>query len=385
MGEQIKNMMVGFVMIAACAFTIALILFLKPSEGDRGKTYYLRFSNINGIGEGTRVLFAGRPVGEVTSIQEIIDARKQPSDDMGRTYFYQLTISVDSSVTIYSTDEISIQTTGLLGEKSIAIIPKAPGKNVIPQAVGTEPIYAGSSDPLETAFSELSDLANKMQSTFSYLNDILEENKETISGAITSFKSTLDQADQALTQFNQSGIIEEAKQGITKFTSAMGRVDTSLQELEQGQFFPHMADIARALSQGEGTLGKLIVNEDMYLKFSALLSKANTMMNDINQYGILFHLNKTWQRDRLQRVTLINSLDTPETFKEYFTQEVDSVNLALERLSLLLDKAQTSPEKQKIFQNSAFTQDFAEFLREVNALADHVKLYNEELQEVSKN
>lgn len=383
MGEQIKNMMVGFVMIAACAFTIALIFFLKPSEGDKGKIYYVRFSNISGIGEGTRVLFAGRPVGEVTSISEIYDARKQPSDSQGRTYFYQLTLSVDSSVTIYSTDEIAIQTTGLLGEKSIAIIPKAPKANVIPHVIEGGPIYAESSDPLETVMSELSELANEMETTFQHINDLLQQNKETITGAITSLKSTLDQADIAITEFNQSDLIKTATQGVSRFNSAMNSVDQALNTLEQEKFFPHIANVASSLSQGEGTLGKLIVQDDMYLKVSGLLSKANTMMNDINQYGILFHLNKTWQRERLQKITLLHSLDTPQSFKNYFTEEVDSVNLALQRLSLLLDKAEKNPEKEKIFHNAAFVQDFAEFLQEVTSLAENVKSYNEQLQETA--
>jgi hypothetical protein len=102
MGDQIKNMLVGLLMIAACAFTISLILFLKPSVGDAKKTYYVRFSNINGIGVGTRVMFAGKPVGEVVAVDEIYDARKQPSDTLGRVYFYQLVLKVDSSVTIRS-------------------------------------------------------------------------------------------------------------------------------------------------------------------------------------------------------------------------------------------------------------------------------------------
>ena len=90
MGDQIKNMLVGLLMIAACAFTISLILFLKPSVGDGKKTYTALFSNINGIGLGTRVTFAGKPVGEVIELDEVANARKQPFDKSGKIYFYQL-------------------------------------------------------------------------------------------------------------------------------------------------------------------------------------------------------------------------------------------------------------------------------------------------------
>ncbi|MBM3207506.1 MAG: MCE family protein, partial [Chlamydiae bacterium] len=154
MGEQTKNMLVGFFILAACALTVSIILFLKPSVGDGKKTYIVRFSNINKIGVGTQVLFAGKPVGEVVSVEEIYDARKQPNDSIGRVYYYQLKLKVDSSVSIYNTDDVAITTSGLLGEKSISITPKAPPKGVTPKLITTQPIYADSVDPLESAFNQ---------------------------------------------------------------------------------------------------------------------------------------------------------------------------------------------------------------------------------------
>lgn len=386
MGDQIKNMMVGIVMLAACAFTVALILFLKPSVGDEKKAYEVRFSNINGIGIGTRVMFAGKPVGEVVDVTEIANARKEPSDSLGRIYFYQLTLKVDSSVTIYNTDVITIQTSGLLGEKSIAIIPSTPKAGVIVRPIKKEVIYAQSADPLETAFYQISNLATTMDKTFEYLHDWLQKNGDSLSKAVTSFTDTMDQIDTTMIKVNQSQIIEEAQKGITQFALTMERMQNSIKELQEGHFFTNLNEVASNVSQttksiatGKGTLGKLIEEDDTYMQVTSLLTKADTVMNDINHYGILFHLNKTWQRERLQQITLLNSLNTPTSFKEYFEQEVQDVNLAMSRLSMLLERADKSPQKQAIFKNGQFTKEFAEFLREVDTLAKNVKLYNEEL------
>src|SRR3990167_9348041 len=138
MGEQTKNMLIGLFVIVACVTIVWLIMFLKPSVGDGKQTLYVRFANINQINVGTRVLFAGKPIGEVVAIQEINDARKKPlSDVLGEIYYFQLVLKIDSSVHVYDTDEITVQTSGLLGEKSIAIIPKVPPKGVTPKLVGT--------------------------------------------------------------------------------------------------------------------------------------------------------------------------------------------------------------------------------------------------------
>jgi phospholipid/cholesterol/gamma-HCH transport system substrate-binding protein len=388
MGDQIKNMMVGLVMLSACAFTIALILFLKPSVGDSRKTYEVRFSNVNGIGIGTRVMFAGKPVGEVTNLIEIKDARKERADSLGRIYFYQLTLKVDSSVVIYSNDIITIQTSGLLGEKSIAIIPEEPKPGELVRPVKKEALYAESADPLETAFYQLSKVAKSMGGTFTYLQDWLEKNGDSLATAVSSFGDVMQEANQTLKQVNNSKIIANVDQGTAYFASLMKQVRDSMQELCDAKFFTNMGSIATniahttgSIANAKGTLGKLIEEDDMYMQVTSLFTKADTLMNDINHYGILFHLNKTWQRQRLQQITELNALSTPAAFRSYFEQEVQDVNLALSRLSLLLEKADQSPDKERIFENKQFAKDFAEFLREVNNLSKSVKEYNEQLVE----
>lgn len=242
MGEQTKNMLIGLFVIVACFLVISMVFFLRPEVGDGRQKVYARFANINKIDIGTRVMFAGKPVGEVVAIEEIHDARQMPSTDLlGRVYFYQLTLRIDSQVKIYDTDEMSIQTSGLLGEKSIAITPKAPPKGVIPTLVTNQPVYAESADPIENAFLELSDLANDMQATVKDAHRWIQKHGEELGAAVRSF-----------------------------------------------------SEIAQGLAKGEGTLGRLLEQDDLYLRM-------NTLMSDLNNYGLLFHLNKSWQRQHLQK------------------------------------------------------------------------------------
>ena len=162
--DYMKNMLIGLFVVVACALIVGIILFLEPSVGDGKETLVVRFSNVNGLSLGTRVMFAGKPVGEVVAIEQIKQAREQPTDELGQVYFYQLILHVDSSVHVYNTDEITVQTSGLLGEKSIAIIPRSPPKGVKPTLItASTPVYAESVDPLESAFNELSQLSDKVE------------------------------------------------------------------------------------------------------------------------------------------------------------------------------------------------------------------------------
>ncbi len=398
MGEQTKNMLIGVFVIAAVAVIISLIMFLKPSVGDGKQTLYVRFSQINQINIGTRVLFAGRPVGEVVAIQEIHDARKKPiADVLGEIYYYQLVLKIDSSIKVYDTDEITVQTTGLLGEKSIAIIPKIPPKGAAPKRVTNQPIYAQSVDPLENAFNQLSSLSKDMRKTFQLATQWLRKNGDDMGDAVRSFGSTMDELQITIQSINDQKLTTDIKTAINTFTDTLCDVQESIAELKDGDVFSNagimmenlkcasqdVKEITADISKGKGTLGRLITGDDFYLHMQAILSKVETLMNDINHYGFLFHLNKSWQRQRAQRITILNALNTPENFKNYFEMEVSQINTSMSRLSILIDKAEVSPERQEILSDEQFQKEFRELLRQAEELSENLKLYNQQLSEAA--
>lgn len=386
MREATKNMLIGTFVLLACALVIGMIFFLKPRIGDEKQTLYARFSNINRITVGTRVLFAGKPVGEVTAIKEIPYARDEPTDVLGRVYFYQLTLKIDSGVKVYTCDEISLQTSGLLGEKSVAIIPKAPPKGVVPRLITDQsPFYANSVDPIENSFNDLSSLATEMEGTFRLVTQWIEQHGEELAGSIVSFGDVMDEMKTTVAEINADHLVNEVTEATKNFSQVMCQIDNAMEQLDRGAVFSNIGDlvahlktsseaveeITQKIASGTGTIGRLVKSDDLYLQSSAILSKADTMMNDINHYGILFHLNKNWQRTRTQRMDLLNSLATPDQFKSYFEREVSQINTAMCRLSLLMNRED--------FDNERFKDDFAELLRQSIQLSDNLRLYNEQL------
>jgi len=399
MGEQNKNLLIGIFIIAACTLLVMIILFLRPKVGDGKKTLYVRFANINKISIGTRVTFAGRPVGEVVEISEIYEARAQPTDSTGSIYYYQLTLKIDSSVVVYNTDEISLQTSGLLGEKSVAIIPRPPKPGVTPEAIAKEPIYAESTDPLEHAFKEFADLADSAEELLQEITCWFKENKDCISQTIASFEGTLHHTQTLIESINNQHLVDHVNTATEYFSKAMKQIDDAIETLQKENVFTNIGDmvrnftsasismdmIAQDIADGTGTLGKLITGDDMYLRVTSLLGKADTLMNDINHYGMLFHLNKQWQRTRLQRVNLLEALSTPQDFKNYFETEVSQINSSMSRIGMLINRAEQSPKKEEILSSDQFLKDFAELLRQADDLADNLRLYNEQLMEAKGN
>lgn len=396
MKDKIKTMLIGLFVAIACGLLIGMVLFFEPSVGDGKQTLLFRFSNVNGINVGTRITLAGKPVGEVVAIQQIPDARQQSTDTLGGVYFYQLVTHLDSSVIVYTTDEITMQTSGLLGEKSINIIPKEIPKGFIARrATSKDPIYADSADPFEYALNEISGLANKMDDAFGKVSNWLDDNGQAMGSAIRSFDDAMSEASIAIGKANSTGLIEDVDVATQNFANAMGDFSTAMNTLQEENTFANtgvmirnlkdasysIEDVANNLAEGKGTLGKIMQSDDLYLRVTSLMSKVDTTLNDMNQYGVLFNLNKQWQRTRVKRANILTALDTPDQFKDYFEKEVDLINTAMARLSMLIDKAQQTEATNEILQTPLFKQDFAELMRGVEAMEANLKLYNEQLME----
>jgi len=396
--DYMKNMLIGLFVAVACGLVVGMILFLEPTVGDGDQTLIMRFSNINGISVGTRVMFAGKPVGEVAKIEQIPDAREQPTDQLGQVYFYQLVLKIDSHVKAYNTDEFTIATSGLLGEKSISIIPKAPPKGVTPKRVTAKtPIYAESVDPFESTFNELAQVADKVEETLDKVNTWIDQNGNELGAAIRAFDDAMSETAIAIERINKLHVVDDTSVAIQNFGDTMGQANDALATLRKDNVFENAGImmqnfkkvsvsvdyITDKLMHGDSTLGKLLVDEGLYLQVQSLMSKANTLLNDFNQYGLFFNLNKTWQQTRAKQASALASLDSPQDFRAYFQKEVDLINTSMGRLSMLIDRAENSSEKRRILESNAFQRDFADLMRQAEALTNNLKLYNEQLIEAA--
>jgi len=397
MTDKMKNILIGLFVTAAVTIAVAMILFLEPKVGDGKKTLRVRFTNIAGIVVGTRVAFAGKPVGEVTHIREISDARDHP-DELGRVFFYELTLKTDSSVEVYDSDEIAVRSIGLMGEKSVAILPKA-GKSAA--LITDEIIYANAVDPLENTFNQMTKVASRIEGTVGHIDTWFQQNSQPLAKSIQAFNGTVSRIDATFAlleekqfipairesadllndnlRYLRSSIIDD--QLLQKIGDLAEHLDTAARSfnVDGAAALRSLNQVAKDLASGKGTVGRLLNRDDFYLHLNSLMSKAETLMNDINHYGILFQYDKSWQRSRTKRANALKALETPKEFRTYFDGEVDAITTSLGRLSELLERAENGDEKAKIAENENFKKQFATLLRSAQSLTDTIKLYNEGL------
>ena len=367
MPDQAKNILIGIFVVAAFAIIIFVLMFLHPSVGDEKKLLLVRFANVDKISVGTRVTFAGKPVGEVIAIHELSDVDSERKGINGFVYVYELTLRVDSSVRVFNTDEVAARTSGLLGERSVAIIPYPvkPGEPLY--SVDNEIIYATETASIEDTLRDLKGIGDKVALALDNFNnalDVLNENKfwNNIAVAADHFSSITTAADNPQQ-------IQETLANLHTFSENVQKTGE------------HFLRVGERFYRGEGTLGRLFSDEEFYMRTTALLNKADTTMNDINHYGLLFHLDKGWQRLRARRLNLLQNLSTPQEFRNYFNDEVDQVQTSLERVAMVMEQleGQSICGCYEYFQSPEFRKVYAELLRRLTALEEEVRLYNQDV------
>lgn len=431
MPEKAKTVLIGCFIIIACVAILGVLLFLRPTVGDGKKKLFVCFTSIEKIQLGTRVTFAGKPVGEVVAIREIYDARSQPTGRYGHICFYELELAIDSKTVVYDTDEIALHTTGLMGEKTIAIIPKAVPKGTPSYPVTDQVMYGKSGDMVEEMLNQITSLGQKATGVIDQVQAILTEDRGPIHDAIVSIKEAAGQVNSTFAEMNKSGVVDHVSTAFANFSDISGQWKTENLGLSLPKVSNNLASITDALNKPavledtldnihsfsttlsakkgdveaiidnvrhisdrfsafsdslnpQGSIAKIFQDETMYLQLTEVLSKANVMMDDVNNYGVLFHLDKGWQRERVRRMNLMAKLRTAADFSCYFDSELGEINLSLCRIAKALDKAQKNRACRSIAQDKEFNCHYSELLGRLQEVEESLEVYRQQLIECGK-
>lgn len=290
-----KNIFLGVFVVLSLLSIAAFLFFINPKVGNGKQRIFVRFSQINGITPGTQVLFAGNPIGEVRTIRTLSSDRKISASEKA-LYFYELGLQIDSRIEIYHTDLVIPQTMGLLGEKAIAIIPKPIAKDTSSQRV-TEacPMYGDSCDPLENTMQQLIHLGKTVESVLLTLSTSMQQHS-------LSLGQTLQHLCQATSEVNAFTKTMNTSQFIPKLTELLTYIQSVCSDINM---------FSQSVIHGNGTLGKICQEEQFYHHLEGILKKLDLLLDDINRYGLLFNLNKQWQKEKIRRANC-SSLLIPE-------------------------------------------------------------------------
>lgn len=453
-GSKKAQLMVGLFFLGSVLIFAWLLLFLKPSYGDGKKLIRVRFTDIERISQGTRVTLAGKPIGEVQGIVSIANARDQ-EPIRGAIFNYELHLSVDSSARIFPEDLITSQTAGLLGERTIVIIPQRFEETSYKMVDENDILYAQNSPSVEEALEKVGMIAAKVERTIDHAEKMLAAVAPHVKNAASQLSGALSHLNSQLGRANEVGLVDqfsemshevsllsshlnrvgqelfsseqidtlknltkhlerittsldrpkewdrlftESTKGLERFNQLQQRLIATWPKIELGienvaqaanqvnrlsnhgmQAMQRFDQLSARIAAGKGTLGRLIMDDHLYLGTHETLARINILLSDINNYGVLFHNSRKWRNARMGQLANYERLRSPAAFQNYYQGQVDEIYLSIGRLRELMEATSRKGSGSNLARHHQFDDIFTDLVKKIKTLGDQLALLRSEL------
>ena len=298
-----REVKIGIFAVAMIGVAWAGIRFLKGFDiFSRNVEYYAAYDQINGVQNASPIMMKGVKIGSVTRL----------SFDPARSDKVVLQFTIKRQYRIPSDSEAKIFSNGLMGAKAIEI------------TYGTADTYLQKGDTLRSsrdrdlmdmAGSELdffkqkvSQLTTDLSRTLENLNGLMETNADNIAGTLGNLNSVTGDMAEILSAEKNS--LKSALDNLSKFSdmlgenagrvdSIIGDVDRFTSQLTEEQFarklsqaVEHLDGLVARIAQGEGTVGKLISDPELYDSLEKASDNLASLLADVKQYpGRYVHLS----------------------------------------------------------------------------------------------
>jgi phospholipid/cholesterol/gamma-HCH transport system substrate-binding protein len=244
-----RSALVGaFVLCGLLLFAIGLFMV-----GDRRMLFADRFEisaefeKLAGVQPGGTVRVAGMDAGEVLAIQV-------PPGPGGR-FRVRMRIREDLHQIVRTDSVATIQSDGIVGNKFVQVDPGSAGAPEVPDGgtiAGKEPF-------------DMADLMAQMSDTVRNVNATIVDVRGDLETALASVTDTVGHADQ---------LIQDVGTDVKAIT-AVGR-----------QVSNDAAAIVRNVRNGQGTLGRLITDDQLYARAAGIAQKADATMDNIRELSV---------------------------------------------------------------------------------------------------
>lgn len=282
-----KLSIVGIVVfLSVCAFFYGIRFLQDESFQKSNFTFNVVFNDLMGLDISDDVRMLGKRIGRVTGTK-IIGEKIAVELTIDNTFAFK--IPIDSKIEITQTD--------IMGSKFISIYP---GKDNDKFILDNETI-AGKNAEVASLTKDIGDVANRLNQTFG------NEQKEQIVSTISNIESATKQLEEFIS-LNKDIISNDDKQSLSNIISNIDDISENLNSLLDGEksklsnsidnfnsFMEKMPSISNEIDQilvdvnlvvknlnsGEGSLSKLLNNDELYDNINGLVLDARSLLDDV--------------------------------------------------------------------------------------------------------
>ncbi len=284
-----REVKTGLLAVVAIALLIFGYSFLKGNNLlNNDRTYYAIYDNVEGLSPGSSVTINGLVVGKVLSI-DFADTK----GDLLVTFNVQndFEFSINSKAQIYGG--------GLIGGKNLSIKPEYDRGEVAKSGdtlEGTidEGIFELVNERLTPLQAKVESVINSTDSVLTGVSNVLDEPtrknlRETIadiSQTAVYFKEASKNLNELLADNDQKlsrtfTNLDKMSSNFSKVSDSLSRVNINEMVGKMEQVLADLESISGKIEQGEGSLGQLINDPDMYNNLERATKQMEELMQDI--------------------------------------------------------------------------------------------------------
>ncbi|RNC88666.1 MAG: MCE family protein [Allomuricauda sp.] len=285
LSREVKTAII--VLIGIFLFILGYSYLKSSSIFDDSKTFYAVYDHVGGLQAGTQVSINGLTVGNINSIKF--------KDTSGKLL---VTFSVNSDFEFSKNSKAELFDTGIIGGKGIQIIPVFDGaaiaqsgdtlvssvkpgitalvqEKLTPLQMKVEGAVSNADsllmnfntildDPtkreLQEAIVGLNNLIQSFQTTSKAMNDLLENNKQQLDNSIKNVNNMTENFSKLSDSLAGAGL-----------ASTMKNLQTTVTSLNS---------ILKKVESGEGSLGKLTKDEELYTNLANASRELDLLLQD---------------------------------------------------------------------------------------------------------
>jgi phospholipid/cholesterol/gamma-HCH transport system substrate-binding protein len=285
MTRRALEIRVGIVVVlASLTLVLGVMWFQKFKLVEKRYEFYAKFGEVGGLKTDNPVFVDGVERG-------IVEAVSLGGDGV------VVCLGIRVGVEIPSDSGIRLQSVGIMGERFVSITrgvsarPIAPGDTVAGEyKAGLSEILGSAGDILEDLAQTSRDLREvletlsqdgKLRSSIDDLSDasanlrlITDENQPRLSNAIASIERVSTRVDTLVATHYAS-----LDSTLAALGSTGKNVEGAVQNLSRAS--EDLREITHRLREGEGTLGKLLADDELIDRLNATVSKLDSLITDI--------------------------------------------------------------------------------------------------------
>ena len=286
-----KEIKTGILALFAILLLIYGYSFLKGSDlFSKERTFYVSYDNVAGLTVSAPVTINGYVVGKVKKIEF--------ENDLGGLL---VSFSVNKDFNFSKSSIVRIYSTSVIGGNALAIIPIISKDNI---AVDGD-VLKGEIEKgmLESLTSGIKPLENRIYTTLSGLDSLLsnfnsvlnEETKNNLKNAIGSLTNTMSSFEDTSSDLNTLlkenkpkldstfSYLEITTANLATFSDSLNQIDINRMATHLETTLESFNSIMHKFDNGEGSIGKLINDENLYKNLEAASKELEELLRDLKE------------------------------------------------------------------------------------------------------